>query len=140
MSSLVVDTSAVVAALTEEPGHRQIKEQLSHVDQRLMSAATLVELGIVIESRYGDAGALLVDRFIRDAAIDVVPLSAEHAQRAREAWRRFGKGRGHPAQLNLSDCYTYALADAENCPILCTGKDFAAAELPVMLPTDEGEH
>jgi ribonuclease VapC len=98
---------------------------------RLMSTATRVELGIVVEARFGAAGRDLVDRFLRDAAVELVDVTGETAERAMSAWRRFGEGR-HPAGLNFGDCFAYALADHSGFPLLCAGEDFAATDLEVI--------
>lgn len=131
--SVVVDTSAAVAVIRGEPGADELAGYLEGALVRLMSAAIRVELGIVIEGRLGPAGQDVVDRFLRDARIDVVSLDAEQAERAVSAWRRYGKGR-HPAGLNYGDCFTYALAERTGHPILCIGNDFAATGIPVIRP------
>lgn len=131
--AVVVDTSAAVAVITGEPGADVLVAHLERTTSRLMSAATRVELGIVIEARYGPVGADHVSRFLRDADITVTQVDAEGAELAVGAWRRYGRGR-HPARLNLGDCFSYALADASGFPLLCTGDDFAATDLPVVRP------
>jgi ribonuclease VapC len=78
----------------------------------------------------------VVDRFLRDATIDMVPVDADLATRAMSGWRRYGKGR-HPAALNLGDCLTYALAERTGHPVLCTGDDFAATDITVVRPQSE---
>jgi ribonuclease VapC len=93
-------------------------------------AAIRVELGIVIEARLWPAGQDVVDRFLRDAKIDIVAVDEELAARAISGWRRYGKGR-HPAALNFGDCFTYALAERTGYPVLCTGDDFAATGISV---------
>ncbi len=130
---LVVDASAVVAALTSEPGSVELIGWLEAASRRLMSAATRVEVGIVIESRLGTAGRDALDRFLRDTGVEVVEIDSDAAERAVAAWRRFGKGR-HRAGLNYGDCFVYALADGAGLPVLCTGDDFAATDLEVFRP------
>jgi ribonuclease VapC len=98
-----------------------------------MPAAIRVELGIVIEARLWPAGQDVVDRFLRDAKVDIVPVDADLAARAMSGWRRYGKGR-HPAGLNFGDCFTYALAERTGHPVLCTGDDFAATDITVVRP------
>jgi ribonuclease VapC len=132
-ASLVVDTSAAVAVLTGEPGSDELAAHLENAVARLMSAASRVELGIVIEARLGPAGQDVVDRFLREAKIDIVPVDADLAARAISGWRRYGKGR-HPAALNFGDCFTYALAERTGHPVLCTGYDFAATDIAVVPP------
>jgi ribonuclease VapC len=128
---VVVDTSAVVAVLGDEPDSDAVIEIMDAADQRLMSAATLVELGIVMEARLGPAGTLAVERFVRDGEVAIAALDRPQADRALDAWRRFGKGR-HAAALNLGDCFTYALAFERALPVLCTGDDFARTDLDVL--------
>src|SRR5262249_32266542 len=98
-----------------------------------MPAATRVELGIVIETRLGPAGQDVLHRFIRDAQVQIVAVDADLAARVMSGWRRYGKGR-HPASLNFGDCFTYALAEHTGHPVLCTGDDFAATDVPVVRP------
>ena len=131
--SLVVDTSAAVAVILGEPGSDELAARLDDALARLMPAAIRVELGIVIEARLWPAGQDVVDRFLRDAKIDIVPADADLAARAMSGWRRYGKGR-HPAGLNFGDCFTYALAERTGHPVLCVGDDFAATGIPVARP------
>ena len=94
----------------------------------LLSAATLVEAGMVVEARQGHAGAqdlqLLIDRI----GAEIVPIDAEAAAVALSAWRRFGKGR-HPAALNFGDCVSYALAKVSGAPLLYKGDDFSQTDI-----------
>jgi len=131
--SLVVDTSAAVAVILGEPGGQELAVHLEHALARLMPTAIRVELGIVIEARLWPVGQDVVDRFLREARIDVVPVDADLADRALSGWRRYGKGR-HPAGLNFGDCFTYALAERTGHPVLCTGDDFASTDLTVIRP------
>jgi len=132
--SLVVDTSAAVAVILGEPGGEELAGHLEDALTRMMPAAIRVELGIVIEARLGPAGQDIVDRFLRDARIDIVSVDADLAARAMSGWRRYGKGR-HPAGLNFGDCFTYALAERTGLPVLCTGDDFAATDITVVRPS-----
>lgn len=134
MNGVVVDSSAATAILLSEPAMDTVLAVLEDAEPRLMSAATLVELAIVVEARLGPAGGGIADRFVRDGSIEVVAFDRTQADRAIEGWRRFGKGR-HPAALNLGDCFTYGLAVATGYPVLCVGNDFRqtdaeVAELP----------
>lgn len=132
--ALVVDTSAVVAVMTAEPGSDELVGWLEGASRRLMSAATRVELGIVVESRLGTPGRDALDRFLRDTDIEIVEVEGAAAEHAVAAWRRFGKGR-HRAAQNYVGCFVYALADRTGLPVLCTGEDFAATDLHVVGPT-----
>ena len=131
--SLVVDTSAAVAVILGELGGEELAAHLENALSRLMPAAIRVELGIVIEARLWPAGQDVVDRFHRDAKLDIVPVDADMAARAMSGWRRYGKGR-HPAGLNFGDCFTYALAERTGHPVLCTGDGFAATDITVLRP------
>jgi len=127
-AGLVVDTSAVVALLQAEDGSDALLDRLDRPGRRLMSAAIRVEPGIVVEARFGPPGQDVVDRFVRDAEIEVVAVDADMADRALQAWLRYGKGR-HRAALTFGDCFSYALADHSGLPLLCIGSDFAATDL-----------
>ena len=131
--AVVVDTSAAVAVILGEAGGDELAEHLDNAVARLMSAAIRVELGIVIEARFWPAGQDVVERFLRDAQVEIVPVDADLAARAMSGWRRFGKGR-HPAGLNFGDCFSYALAEQSGHPVLCTGDDFAATDIDVIRP------
>jgi ribonuclease VapC len=134
--SLVVDTSAAVAVILGELGGEELAAYLEDALIRLMSAAIRVELGIVIEARLWPAGQDVVDRFLRDAKVEIVPVDSDLAERAMSGWRRYGKGR-HPAGLNFGDCFTYALADRTGHPVLCTGNDFDTTDITVVRPGTE---
>ena len=131
--SLVVDTSAAVAVIQAEPGSQMLIRHLEEAAVKLMPAAIRVELGMVIESRLWPAGQDIVERFLRDAEVSIEPVDADLAERAISAWRRYGKGR-HAAALNFGDCFSYALAERTGHPLLCTGNDFAATDIPVLRP------
>ena len=128
---MVVDTSALVAITLREPTRMWFIEALANATERVIAAPTVLELGIVLESRLGVAG--VADRSIREGAIDVRPFTSDLAERGIAVWRRFGKGR-HPAALNFGDCCTYALAEETGWPILCTGDDFARTGWPILSP------
>jgi ribonuclease VapC len=132
VSGLVVDASAMVAIIGGEPGAEWLAAELAVAEERLMAAPTVVELGIVLEARKpGSVG--IGQRALREAQVSTEPFDTELADRALQAWRRFGKGR-HRAALDLGDCYTYALAERLGHPILCTGDDFARTDLDVRRP------
>jgi len=128
VTALVVDTSAAVAILTGEPDADDLIERISDAMPRLMSTGTLLELSIVMEARLGPAGQGVVERFVRDSEIELVPVERTHVDRALEGWRRFGKGR-HKAALNFGDCFSYALAIASGYPLLYIGNDFTHTDI-----------
>ena len=125
---MILDTSAVLAILQKEPEGPAFEAALTDARDAAISAATLVELSMVVEARAGIAVWPRVEDLLRDGEVAVVPFTAEHAALAREGWRRYGKGR-HPAGLNLGDCFAYALAKSRNQPLLFKGDDFARTDV-----------
>lgn len=128
---MVIDTSAFAAIFFGEPERQKFLAAISANSSRLVSAATILESGIVIESRLGDAGGREFDLFLIRAGIQVIPVDAEQAELARSAWRRFGKGR-HIAALNYGDCFVYGLAKWSGEPLLAKGTDFLATDISVL--------
>ena len=106
---------------------RETREALAGVHE-LMSVANFLEAALVVEGRAGLAGGHELDLFIERASIELVPVSVEHAQAARLAWQRFGKG-NHPEGLNFEDCFAYALAEVTGEPLLYKGDDFALTDV-----------
>jgi len=131
---IVVDSSAAVAILLKEAGWEVLRDALLSTERAVMSAATLLEAGMVMEGRLGEAGGLDLDRLIAEGRVDIVPFDASQAAIAREAFRRFGKGR-HPAGLNLGDCFASALAAHLDEPLLYTGRDFARTDVAAAVRT-----
>ncbi len=130
---MVVDTSALLAILQDEPERRRFNEALESADSRLMSVATFVETSIVIESRYGAEGLRDLDLLPERAGLELVPVDVEQARAARAAYSRFGKGR-HKAALNFGDCFSYALARVLGEPLLFKGGDFSQTDLKPFHP------
>lgn len=125
---MIVDSSAVIAILRREPQHEQLAEALAIAEDRTMSAATYVEAGIVADTRGPIAGRGF-DEVLADFAIEVVPLTPEQARIARQAYRDYGRGSGHPANLNFGDCFSYALAAERREPLLYVGDDFGLTDI-----------
>jgi ribonuclease VapC len=125
---MVIDTSALIAVLGMEPEAERLAVAIESDPVKLVSAATLVEAGLVVEARYGPDGGRELDLLVAKASFQIEPLTLEHALVAREVWRRFGKGR-HPAALNLGDCFSYALARTSGEPLLFKGTDFAQTDV-----------
>lgn len=125
---MVIDSSAIVAVLLNEKNAAQIAQAIEAASQRLLSAATLLEASIVIESRKGEAGGRELDLLLYRAAIEIVAVDQDQAETARIAWRRFGRGR-HPAGLNYGDCFAYALAKSRGLPLLFQGDDFSQTDI-----------
>ena len=124
---IVVDTSAIVAVLFDEDGGGELERRLLG-EQCVMSAATRVELGIVIEAKTGSAGTQLLEELLGRVAIEVVAVDAELAEEAIVAWRRFGKGR-HQAGLYFGDTFSYAFPRRLGQPLLFVGDDFSQTDV-----------
>jgi len=125
---MVIDTSAVIAILLSEPERDMFIRLIQSSSTRLISAATLLEASMVIDSRKGEPGRIDLDLFIRDAALEVMAVTQQQAEIAPVAFRRFGKGRP-PAQLNFGDCFSYAAAKATGEPLLFKGSEFSKTDL-----------
>lgn len=126
---MIVDTSAIVAMLQLEPEATAMLRLLSPRGDSKMSAGNYLECGIVIDKAKDPAASAGLDALIEKLKIAIVPVTHEHAKLARQAYRDFGKGSGHPAQLNFGDCFAYALATERGEPLLFKGDDFVHAGL-----------
>jgi ribonuclease VapC len=127
---MVIDTSALAAIFFGEPERPKFLAAITAADSRLVSAASVLETGIVLEGRQGEAAGREFDLFVVRANLQIVPVDAEQADLARSAWRKYGKGR-HPAGLNFGDCFSYALAKASGEPLLAKGTDFSGTDIAV---------
>ncbi len=125
---MVLDTSALLAILQDEPERRAFNEALEAAESRRLSVATFVEISIVIEARFGAAGQADLDLFLDRAAIELVPVDVEQAKVARRAFSLYGRSR-HPAGLNYGDCFAYALATVRGEPLLYKGDDFSHTDV-----------
>ena len=125
---MILDTSAIMAMLQEEPEAPAMEEALAAASAIAIAAPGLVEAYMVCEGRAGEKGARQLDALLERLGPEIVPFTAEHAALAREGWRRYGKGR-HPAGLNMGDCFAYALAKARYQPLLFKGDDFAHTDV-----------
>ena len=115
---MFVDASALVAILREEPESDRLLEKVNNTFDCKISAASYLETSIVIDASRDPIASRRVDEFIADAGISIEPVTEAQARIAREAYRDFGKGSEHPAQLNFGDCFAYALAKDKNEPLL----------------------
>lgn len=125
---MVLDTSALLALLLDEPEAEDFRAAVEGDQVRLVSAATLLETALVIESRKGDAAGRELDRLIDKADVAVMPVDADQIEEARRAWRRFGRGR-HEAGLNYGDLFAYALSRTSGEPLLFKGDDFRRTDV-----------
>ena len=125
---MVLDTSAIVAVLLGEPERDRFIAVLAGAEDPLISAATLVEVSIVIQVKLGDEGLGDLDDLLAAATVRPVAVDAAQAYLARGAFARFGKGRA-PAGLNFGDCFSYALARWMERPLLFKGDDFSRTDI-----------
>jgi ribonuclease VapC len=125
---IVVDSSALLAIYFDEPEKSSFAQIVGSADSPRIGAPNLLEASMVVEERNGEAGCRQLDRIIVNLGLDVVAFEAAHVQVAREAFRKYGKGR-HRAALNFGDCCAYALARALDRPLLFKGNDFALTDL-----------
>lgn len=127
---MIVDSSAVLAVLYRELDAAHYETMIATAANCRMSVANVLEASIVLEGRGGEAASHELDAFLADSVIELVPVTIEHMEAARRAWRRFGKG-NHPAALNYGDCFAYALADVTGEPLLFKGEDFARTDVEI---------
>lgn len=133
MTRLVVDTSAIIAILRQEPGWERLVMRLQTASSRLLSVASWVELSLVVAGRRGhDTHLEPLDHFLEVAGIAGYPVDEPQARLAREAFLRFGKGR-HLAGLNFGDCFSYALAQTLDAPLLFVGDDFSQTDVRIAM-------
>ena len=125
---MVIDTSALLAILSDETERRIFNEAIEAAESRIMSVVNFVETSIVIESRFGAEGLRDLELFADRAGIEIAAVDREQGDLARRAYSTFGKGR-HPAGLNFGDCFAYALAMARGEPLLYKGEDFAHTDV-----------
>ncbi|MET3803573.1 ribonuclease VapC [Nakamurella sp. UYEF19] len=124
---MILDASAIVAVVRLEPEGRSFESAIERARTNGLSAATLLETALVL----GPALDLTLDRFIAMARITVEPVTEAQARLARTAYRRYGRGSGHPARLNFGDCFSYALAVDKREPLLFKGNDFSQTDVLV---------
>ena len=125
---MVLDTSAIVAILLNEPERHRFVRLIEAAPVRQLSAASRVETTLVIEGRKRDAGRADLDLFLSEAEVEIVPVTLDQVELACEAFRRFGKGRDQ-AGLDFGDVFAYALAKATGEPLLFKGDDFARTDI-----------
>jgi ribonuclease VapC len=125
---MVLDSSALLALLLDEPEAEEFRAAVEDDTTRLVSATSLLETALVIEARKGEPGGRELDLLIHKAEIEVAAVDAEQVSEARRAYRRFGKGR-HAAGLNFGDIFAYALARTSGEPLLFKGDDFAKTDI-----------
>lgn len=125
---IVVDTSAIIAILKEEPEGVQFTAIIGEAESCFISAVSMFEASMVMIGRGRSELAQGLDRLIGELAIEIVAFDQSLARESRAAFIRFGKGR-HPAGLNFGDCVSYALAHARGLPLLFKDADFAKTDV-----------
>lgn len=130
---MIVDSSALVAVAIEESRHEGFLDAMLAAPTIRMSAASYLEAAIVADRYPNPRAAARFDDLISRLGIIIEPLTAHQATIARDAYRRFGKGTGHPAQLNFGDCFAYALAMDFDEPLLFIGQDFVHTDVRPVL-------
>jgi ribonuclease VapC len=126
---LIVDTSAILAILRGEPDGDAFADAIAEAASPLMSAGTYLECAIVVDSNRDPVLSGRFDDLITVAGIEIEPVTQRHTEIARQAYRVFGKGSGHPAALNSGDCFAYALSRAKGEPLLFKGEDFSKTDV-----------
>ena len=131
---MILATSALIAVLRKEPEAKRFAEVMEAADSRRLSAVNYLEAAIVVDGRRNPIDSRRFDEFVRAASIVIEPVTEAQARLARDAYRDFGKGSGHPAQLNFGDCFAYALAKATAEPLLFKGNDFSCTDVECAIP------
>jgi ribonuclease VapC len=126
---MIIDTSALAAIVFREDDRDSYRQAIILAPRRVISAATYVELSIVVDSRHDPVVSRSLDDLLTSLGIEVADLTADQARIARSAHRDFGRGSGHPARLNLGDCFSYALAKQIDEPLLWKGDDFGHTDV-----------
>ena len=126
---MIVDASAIVAILGKEPDWLVLSNALREAQTIRLSAATYLETSIVLDKRRDPVVSAGLDELVEDLQMVIEPVTAEQARIARQAYRDYGRGSGHRANLNFGDCLTYALARVKREPVLFKGDDFQHTDL-----------
>jgi ribonuclease VapC len=126
---MIVDSSAIIAILKDEPDGLALSKVLAAAGGARLSAASYLECSIVLDKNRDPVRSAGLDDLLEEANISIEPVTAAQAKIARQAYRDYGKGSGHRANLNFGDCFTYALSREKREPVLWKGDDFAHTDL-----------
>lgn len=126
---MIIDASALVAILNAEPEAAAIGDALKAAHHRAISAGTLLEASIVADGPRDPVRRRRFDALIESLLLEVVPVTIDQVRIARQAYRDYGRGSGHPANLNFGDCFSYALAAERHEPLLFVGEDFVHTDI-----------
>jgi ribonuclease VapC len=130
---MVIDSSAVIAILIKEQEAELFEAAILGDSLRYISAGSLLETSIVLDSRLGDKASSMLNLFLLRIGIEIVPVSVVQVEIARVAFRQYGRGR-HKAGLNFGDCFSYALSKVSGEPLLFKGADFGLTDLAAVMP------
>lgn len=128
---MILDSSAIAAIFLREPEAERFTQLIADTSRVAVSAATFVEVGIVLSYRLQQPMQHLIEDFLRTMAVEILPFTDEHRRVALDAWWRYGRTR-HEASLNYGDCLAYATARVANEPLLCKGNDFQKTDLELV--------
>jgi ribonuclease VapC len=126
---VIIDTSALIAIILNEPERGDFEECIAAAAQPQLSAASYLEVGVVVDARRDPKRSRILDSYLAAAEIAIEPVTAEQAVVARQAYRDFGRGSGHRANLNFGDCFAYALAKVNDEALLFKGDDFIHTDI-----------
>jgi ribonuclease VapC len=126
---MIIDASALIAILRDEPDASVYARAIETASRRRVCAVNFVEAALVIDGSRDPIASRRFDELFTAAQLVIEPVTVEQARLARETYRDFGKGSGHPARLNFGDCFAYALAKVANEPLLYKGNDFSRTDL-----------
>ena len=125
---MVVDTSALLAVILDEPEAERFRDLIAGAATLKASTLTVLEASLVLEGRFRSEASRELDLLLSHTGFEFVPFDEEQLRLARRAWRKYGKG-NHPAGLNMGDCASYALSKATGEPLLFKGSDFPQTDV-----------
>ena len=128
---IAIDSSALMAIILDEPERKSFLDSLDLAEKALVSAATLIESRMVAHGKGGEKLVLALDEIVQGYTMEIVPPGPAEIEIAHAAFVTYGKGNGHPAQLNFGDLFSYALAKSRGVPLLFKGDDFALTDIAV---------
>lgn len=131
---MIVDSSALIAILRQEDDAEIFARALADAEAPELSAATFLETAIVVDTSRDPVASRRFDELLAVAGVSISAVTEAQARLAREAYRDFGKGSGHKAQLNFGDCFSYALSKATAKPLLYKGSDFNHTDIEPAIP------
>ena len=129
---IIVDTSALIAVMLDEPEKEKFIETISGAESILVGSATLLESRMVLAGKKGRSAVRDLDAFIETSGMEIEPVTVEDADLAFDAFLRYGKGSGSGAALDFGDCFSYALAKRLNAPLLFKGNDFPQTDIAAL--------